>query len=41
MGILTLTAEYGSKLTILAEGPDEQAVMDNMTQFFNDQVHEE
>jgi hypothetical protein len=21
--------------------PDEQAVMDNMTQFFNDQVHEE
>jgi phosphocarrier protein HPr len=41
MGILTLTAEYGSKLTIVAEGSDEQAVMDNMTQFFNDQVHEE
>jgi phosphotransferase system HPr (HPr) family protein len=31
MGILTLTAEYGSKLTMVAEGPDEQAVMDNMT----------
>jgi phosphocarrier protein HPr len=41
MGILTLTAEYGSKLTILAEGPDEQSVMDTMTQFFNDQVHED
>ncbi|MBK8872253.1 MAG: HPr family phosphocarrier protein [Elusimicrobia bacterium] len=41
MGILTLTAEFGSKLTVVADGPDEQALMDNMNQFFIDQEHEE
>lgn len=41
MGILTLTAEYGSKLTVLAEGADEQEVLNSMRDFFNQQVHEE
>jgi phosphocarrier protein len=41
MGILTLTAEFGSKLTVTAEGVDEQAVIDSMNQFFTDQAHEE
>ncbi len=40
MGILTLTAEYGSQLTVLAEGPDEQAVIDGLGQFFANQAHE-
>ena len=34
MGILTLTAEFGSALTVIAEGPDEQNVLDAMDHFF-------
>lgn len=35
MGILTLTAEFGAKLTVIAEGSDEQEVMDDMSRFFS------
>ena len=41
MGILTLTAEFGSKLTVIAEGADEQEVIDSMREFFAHQVNEE
>lgn len=41
MGILTLTAEYGSSLTVIAEGVDEQGVMDSLDRFFTLQAHEE
>lgn len=41
MGILTLTAEFGSALTVIAEGPDEQNVLDAMDRFFTQQAHEE
>ncbi|HMU96420.1 MAG TPA: HPr family phosphocarrier protein [Elusimicrobiota bacterium] len=41
MGILTLTAEFGSKLTVLADGADEHQVIESLTDFFNTQVHEE
>ena len=41
MGILTLTAEYGSALTVLAEGFDEQGVIDALDRFFTQQAHEE
>jgi phosphocarrier protein len=41
MGILTLTAEYGSRLTVAADGPDEEAVMRCVGEFFTNQMHEE
>lgn len=41
MGILTLTAEFGSKLTVVADGTDEHQVIESLTDFFNTQVHEE
>ena len=41
MGILTLTAECGSKLTVLVDGPDESDVMKNVEDFFANQIHEE
>lgn len=41
MGILTLTAEYGSALTVIAEGLDEQGVIESLERFFTSQAHEE
>ena len=41
MGILTLTAEYGSTLTVVAEGFDERDVIDALDRFFTLQAHEE
>ena len=41
MGILTLTAEFGSKLTVVADGADESSVMNSVSEFFNHQMHDE
>ena len=41
MGILTLTAERGSTLTIVADGPDEQEMIDELKTLFNRGFDEE
>ena len=41
MGLLTLTAEFGAPLTLLAEGPDEEAVMADLEEFFERRIVEE
>ena len=41
MGILTLAAERGSKLTIIAEGPDEEPLMNRLEELFRHKFDEE
>ncbi|HRY30754.1 MAG TPA: HPr family phosphocarrier protein [Elusimicrobiota bacterium] len=41
MGILTLAAEKGAKLTIAADGPDEDALLEQLTQLFKNKFDEE
>jgi phosphocarrier protein len=41
MGILTLAAECGSKLTIIAEGSDEQDLMNSLNELFEKGFDEE
>ncbi len=41
MGILTLAAERGSKLTITAEGPDEEALLNRLDELFKQKFDEE
>jgi phosphocarrier protein len=41
MGILTLTAEYGSRLVVTADGPDEDDVISTLADFFERRLPEE
>ncbi len=41
MGIITLAASYGSKITISAEGADEQAAVDAIKNLFETGFNEE
>ncbi len=41
MGILTLAAEKGSKLTITAEGPEEEQLMNRLEELFRQKFDEE
>ncbi|MBI4396298.1 MAG: HPr family phosphocarrier protein [Elusimicrobia bacterium] len=41
MGILTLAAEHGSKLTIVADGPDEQDAIQKLGELFERKFDEE
>ncbi|HWR12938.1 MAG TPA: HPr family phosphocarrier protein [Rectinemataceae bacterium] len=41
MGIITLAASYGSKITISAEGADEQAAVDAIKNLFESGFNEE
>jgi len=41
MGIITLAASYGSKITISAEGTDEQAAVDAIKNLFETGFNEE
>lgn len=41
MGLLTLAAGKGSKLIIIAEGPDEQLAVEEMEKLFNSKFEEE
>lgn len=41
MGILTLAAERGSKLTIIADGPDEVQLLNKLDELFRQKFDEE
>lgn len=41
MGIITLGAGYNSKITITAEGPDEQEAVDTLIGLFENRFEEE
>jgi phosphocarrier protein len=41
MGIITLGAAYGSEITIIAEGEDEQAAVDALARLFLSKFEEE
>jgi phosphocarrier protein len=41
MGIITLGATYGTELKIIAEGEDEQLVMDTLIKLFESKFEEE
>lgn len=41
MGLMLLAAEHGAKLTIRAEGPDEQAAIDGLGKLFERKFDEE
>ena len=40
MGVLMLAAEYGSQITIRAEGTDEQAALDRLIEIMNEKFGE-
>ena len=41
MGVMMLAAEQGSKLTIIADGPDEAEVVDDLIELFKNKFYEE
>jgi phosphocarrier protein len=41
MGLLTLTAEFGAPITAIADGPDEQQVIEALTDFFENKIMED
>lgn len=41
MGILTLAAEKGAQLTIVADGPDEDALLNHLEELFKKKFDEE
>jgi len=41
MGIITLGAGYGTELTIIAEGEDEEAAVETMVKLFESKFEEE
>ena len=36
IGVMSLAAEYGSKLTLRFDGPDEEKAADDVTNYFNE-----
>jgi phosphocarrier protein len=41
MGLLTLGASYGTEITVIAEGEDEQAAIEAMVRLFDSKFEEE
>lgn len=41
MGVMMLAAEKGSKLTIIADGPDENEVLEKLVELFRNKFYEE
>ncbi len=41
MGVITLGATYNSQLTVMADGPDEEAALDAMERLFENRFEEE
>jgi phosphocarrier protein len=41
MGILTLTAECGSRVTVTAEGPDEKEAIKSLEEFFSKETEDD
>lgn len=41
LGMLSLAVQYGSKLKVYADGPDEEQVLDALERLVNESFHEE
>jgi phosphocarrier protein HPr len=41
MGVMMLAAEQGSRLTIIADGPDEKEAIEKLTELFKNKFYEE